>query len=437
MQLPENALFCIDRLEGAGFAAYAVGGCVRDWLCGRQPHDFDLCSAATPAQTAALFSDHGLVRSGEKHGTIGVIFGKEVVEITTFRTEGDYQDKRHPDWVEFVTDIRADLSRRDFTVNAMAYSPTRGLCDPFGGRQDLEKCILRAVGDPETRFREDALRILRGLRFSVRYGLTPEENTLQAMKKTAPLMDTLAAERIFDELCKLLPLVRAEDILRFAPILVQAIPELEPCLDFAQHNPHHIHDVFTHTAHVVAGVPPELSLRWAALLHDAGKPQTFSLDEKGIGHFYGHAACSAQIADQVLFRLKAPTALRQQVVLLISQHMTPLEPDRKLLRKRLSRLGAETVYQLLALQRADFGSKSREEAAPFAEINSILQQIQAENACLRVKDLAVNGHDLIALGLTGPAIGEALDHLLQLVLEETLPNERDVLLQAITKEKQV
>ncbi len=434
MHLPENVLFCIERLEKAGFAAYAVGGCVRDWLWGQAPHDFDLCTAAKPAQTAALFADFGLVHSGEKHGTIGVIFGKEVVEITTFRTEGDYADNRHPDWVEFVSDIRADLSRRDFTVNAMAYSPTRGLCDPFGGQQDLEKRILRAVGDPEKRFREDALRILRGVRFSVRYGLTPEEDTLQAMEKTAPLMDTLAAERVFDELCKLLPLVSAEDLQRFAPILVQTIPELKPCLGFHQRNPHHAYDVYTHTAHVVQAVPPELALRWAALLHDIGKPCCFSLDDKGIGHFYGHAAQSAHLAEQILLRLRCRTTLRKSVVTLIEQHMTPLEPDRKLLRRRVSRLSMDMTRQLLQLQQADMGGKGKEKSKDFERIAAILQELEAEKACLGIKDLAVNGHDLMALGLTGPQIGKTLEKLLQLVLDERLPNEKEALLQACVKE---
>ncbi len=434
MQLPQNAVFCIDRLENAGFATYAVGGCVRDWLCGRTPHDFDLCTAAAPAQTAEVFSDHALVRSGEKHGTVGVIIGHEVIEITTFRTEGGYADSRHPDWVAFVSDIREDLSRRDFTVNAMAWSPTRGLQDPFGGRQDLQRGILRAVGDPEKRFQEDALRILRGLRFAVRYGLTPEARTEAAMHRCAPLMDKLAAERIFDELCKLLPLVNAGDILRFAPILIQALPELSACVGFLQHNPHHVYDVFTHTAHVVAATPPDLALRWAALLHDAGKPDSFCLDEKGIGHFYGHAERSAEIADRLLLRLKSPTALRQQVVTLIAQHMSPLEPDRKLLRRRLSRLGTDTVCRLLALQRADFGSKGAEESAKFDQIHALLQEIEAENACLTLRDLAVSGHDLMALGLQGPAIGKALDRLLQLVLDEAIPNEKEALLSAVKEE---
>ena len=219
MNLPSYVTACLDALENAGFAAYAVGGCVRDACLGLTPHDFDLCTAALPGETEAVFREYPLVLAGKKHGTVGVITEHGVVEITTFRTEGDYADNRHPDWVEFVADIEKDLARRDFTVNAMAYSPRRGFADPFGGREDLKNKVLRAVGDPVTRFREDSLRILRGIRFAVRYGLTVEGETEKAMLSQAQLMDNLARERVFEELCKLLPLVEARDLLRFGPIL--------------------------------------------------------------------------------------------------------------------------------------------------------------------------------------------------------------------------
>ncbi len=434
MELPASARICIRRLEEAGYAAYAVGGCVRDWLWGRTPHDFDLCTAATPAQTAQVFADFPLVRAGEKHGTVGVIMDGQVIEITTFRTEGGYGDSRHPDWVRFVPSLEEDLARRDFTVNAMAWSPTRGLQDPFGGWQDLTDRVLRAVGDPDLRFSEDALRILRGVRFSVRYGLVPEEKTLRAMEALAPTMERLAKERIFDELCKLLPTVRARDLIRFGPILTQVLPELGPCMGFQQHNPHHIFDVYTHTAQVVEHTPPTLPLRWASLLHDIGKPATFTLDGSGIGHFYGHAQESARLADAILLRLKSPTALRRQVVTLIAQHMTPLAPDKRLLQKRMSRLGTETVRQLLQLQKADFGGKPGEEQDRFSEIEALITQLEAENACLQVTDLAIGGRELLALGLEGPAIGQALQGLLAKVLEGSLPNSREALLCAIRKE---
>ena len=429
MLIPGDVRACLERLENAGFETYCVGGCVRDWLLGRQPHDFDLCSAARPEQLEALFCDSDLVLAGEKHGTVGVVTPAGVVEITTFRAEGTYADNRHPDRVEFVTDIRRDLSRRDFTVNAMAWSPCRGLADPFGGAEDLKAGILRTVGDPAQRFREDALRILRGVRFSVTYDLTPERRTLEAMLALAPLLDHLARERVFSEFCGFLPKITSEELKRYAPIITQVIPELRETVDFDQHSPHHRFDLYTHITHVVEGVPGDVSLRWAALLHDVGKIPTFTRDKNGRGHFYGHAGVGADMAEEILRRLKAPNALREQAVLLIRQHMTRLTPDKRLLRRYISRWSYETVEKLLYLQQADMGSKGvPEETASFAAVWQALKEIQTENSCLSLKDLAVRGGDLIALGYRGQAIGDCLRDILEAVLDEKVPNEREALL---------
>jgi tRNA nucleotidyltransferase (CCA-adding enzyme) len=434
MWLPLDVSQCIEALEGASFPTYAVGGCVRDSLLGLAPHDFDLCTAALPEEIQAVFHDHRLVLAGVKHGTVGVVCPNGVVEITTFRTEGGYDDCRHPGWVKFVPAIEEDLARRDFTINAMAWSPTRGFADPFGGQADLKNHILRAVGDPVCRFQEDALRILRGARFAAKYRLTIDGKTEQAMFSQAYLMENLAPERVFDELCKLLPHSGAEDLLYFAPIITQIIPELAPAVGFDQRTRHHVYDLYTHIAHVTAAVPGDLTLRWAALLHDVGKLSTFSLDESGQGHFYGHAKVSAQIANEILLRLKAPTALREQVVLLIEQHMVKPEADRKFLRRRLSRLGSETLHQLLTLQRADMGGKGTgiaENNDEWPQIDAVLSEIEAENACLTMKDLAVNGRDLMALGFApGKALGDCLKALLEQVVDERLPNEKDALLAA-------
>ena len=425
MLIPEYVLTCLNALEAAGFPCYAVGGCVRDALLGKKPHDYDLCTAATPAQMKQVFHDRSLVLAGEKHGTIGVIAPEGVVEITAFRTEGDYLDNRHPDKVTFVTDIREDLARRDFTVNAMAYSPTRGFVDPFGGQDDLKNKVLRAVGDPAARFREDSLRILRGVRFAVRFHLTPDPTTEKAMAELSSLMENLARERVFEELCQLLPLVNARDLLRYVPILTQAIPELAPTVGFQQHSSHHAYDVFTHIAYVTEAVARDLPLRWAALLHDLGKPAAFALDEQG------HGQLGAELADDILLRLKAPTALRERVVFLIKHHMDMITADRKLLRRLLSRYGEESLRQLIDLQEADFTSKGvTGDAFDFGEIQDMITDIVAEESCLSIKDLAVNGHDLMALGITGQAIGHTLNALLDAVLEERLPNEKDALLQA-------
>ena len=433
MSLPTSVLALIDRLETAGFPTYAVGGCVRDMILGLTPQDYDLCTAALPEQTEAVFSDYSLVLAGKKHGTVGVITEDGVVEITTFRLEGGYEDSRHPQWVNFVTDIEADLSRRDFTVGAMAYSPTRGFADPFGGRSDLDHRILRAVGDPAARFEEDTLRILRGIRFAARFRLTVEKATHEAMIALAPRLNNIARERVFEELCRFLLWAKTEDLLTFAPILAAAIPELAPMIGFDQHSPHHAYDIFTHTAHVTAAVPADLPLRWAALLHDVGKPATFTTDETGRGHFYTHAKIGAELADRILHGLKAPTRLREEAVFLIANHMTKLEPEKKLLRRRLSRFGTDTTRKLLLLQEADMGSKGTgkpKEMAQFSEIRALLGEIEAENACLTLKDLAVNGNDLTELGLEGKQIGQTLHFLLEQVLDEALPNDRGALLAA-------
>ena len=435
MNLPDAIQGCLNALETAGFAAFLVGGCVRDACLGLEPHDYDICTAALPEETEAVFSDHRLVLAGKKHGTVGVVTEGDVVEITTFRTEGDYRDNRHPEWVEFVPEIEKDLARRDFTVNAMAWSPTRGFADPFGGRKDLENRILRAVGHPETRFQEDSLRILRGVRFAVRFGMTVDAETEAAMRSQAHLMDNLARERVFEELCKLIPLTSARDLCRFAPVLCRVIPELAPLVGYDQKNHHHAYDLFTHTALVVEHCPQNLALRWAALLHDIGKPFCMTFGEDGQAHYHGHAAVSAEMADGILRRLKAPTALREQVVLLIGKHMTLPLPEKKYLRRHLGKLGRENMDALLMLQEADTlatGTVHDNELSLFSDVRSILEEIQAENACLSLKDLTLNGHDLMALGYSGKAIGQTLNRLLNLVLEEQCENTREALLSILT-----
>ena len=428
MVLPENILYCLNTLERSGCEAWVVGGCVRDALLGRTPKDYDVCTRALPEQTRAVFAGHQLILAGEKHGTVGVVVEGQTVEITTYRTEGTYADSRHPDWVSFVGTIDQDLARRDFTVNAMAWSPNRGLRDPFGGRADLETKTLRAVGEPEQRFREDALRILRGIRFCAAYGLEPEEKTLGAMMSQRSLMDRLARERVYDELCGFLPCAGLEDLQRFAPILAQAIPELAPMIGFDQHSPHHAYDLYTHVAHVTAGVSRDLTVRWAALLHDIGKIPTFTRDETGRGHFYGHAPTGAKMAREVLLRLKAPGAMVQTVPTLIANHMLRLDPDRKQLRRQIRRLGFDAVEKLLDLQEADMTSKGTGEEEGrnfFPQIRALLMQIRAEEDVLAVKDLAVNGNDLLALGLRGKQIGQALDIVLGAVIDERLENEKE------------
>ncbi|MBO7251481.1 MAG: HD domain-containing protein [Oscillospiraceae bacterium] len=437
MTLPEHILVCISRLEAAGFEAYAVGGCVRDDRLGRTPHDFDLCTSALPEQTEAVFAGYPLLLEGKKHGTVCVVLQEDVVEITTFRQEGAYSDNRHPDWVRFVREVEADLARRDFTVNAMAWSPLRGYADPFGGRQDLQNNLLRTVGDPMVRFREDPLRILRGIRFASRYAMQVEPDTMHAMQVLAPLIGTLAKERIYDEMCRILPLLRVEDVIRFAPVFGEVIPEMKPMIGFDQKSPHHAYDLYTHTAYVVAAVPEDLTLRWAAFLHDVGKIPSFTQDETGRGHYYGHAGTGAQLSAQILSRMKAPAQLSKQVSFLIENHMARLVPDKKILRRKLSCFGWDMVQNILLLQEADMNSKGVPEELPqqrFVQIRKLLEEIRRDADCLSLRELAVNGRDLMALGICGKEVGSKLQELLEQVMDDPAVNNRKALLSYLQKQ---
>ena len=434
ISIPQPVLALMDRLESAGHQVWVVGGCVRDSLLGLTPHDWDMCTDARPEETQAVFRAYPLVLAGVKHGTVAVVTEAGPVEITTFRTEGGYDDARHPGWVRFERDIGADLSRRDFTVNAMAYNPRAGLCDPWGGQHDLQNRILRAVGEAEKRFTEDGLRILRGVRFAARFRLQPEKKTLDAMIHLAHTLSGQARERVFAELCGFLPVAEVQDMLTFSPILVAAIPELGKLIHFNQHNPHHIYDVYTHSAHVLANTPPDLPLRWAALLHDVGKPDTFSMDEKGIGHFYGHARRSAELADGILRGLKAPNALRERVTTLIAHHSASRDCSRqendKSLRRLLRKLGEETMHQLLLLDRADeTGKGTPPDTAAGHRVEQMLQRILEEQPCLSVNRLAVNGRELMTLGIPqGRELGRILNRLLDEVTDGELENEKEALL---------
>ena len=430
MELPTPVAQVLETLEAAGFASYAVGGCVRDACLGLTPQDYDLCTQALPEQIESLFSDRDLDLTGVDHGTVRIPTAFGPVETTTLRQEGSYEDSRHPGWVRFVKDIRLDLERRDFTVNAMAYSPSRGLQDPFGGQQDLQNGILRTVGDPELRFREDALRILRALRFAVRFHLQVEEKTLEAMNANRGLLDRLSGERIFEEVSKVLPLMDHRELQTFAPILSQVIPELGPMVGFDQHSPHHRYDLYTHTALVTEQVPPDLVLRWAALLHDIGKVPTFTRDETGRGHFYGHAPAGAEMARKILVRLKAPRDLREPVVKLIGEHMERMPQEPGKLKRRIRSLGWELSEKLFYLQRADLMSKgtdTAEDRAYFPALRQIMDSLKG--CCLEPGELKITGEQLMALGFRGREIGDGLEALLELVMDDEIPNEEKALLE--------
>ncbi len=431
--LPTYVREALERLSASGFEAWLVGGCVRDRLMGVTPHDYDITSAATPAEVKAVFSGERIIDTGLRHGTVTVLLSGRPVEITTFRTEDTYSDHRHPDSVAFTRTLREDLARRDFTVNAIAMNAEGKLCDPFGGEADLRSRLLRAVGDPSARFREDALRILRCARFSSVLGFAVEPDTAAAMVSCRTLLRYVSAERIYSELTKLLCGRNVRRVLmEHADVLYAVLPELAPMEGFDQRNFHHVYDVWAHTARVVEAVPPEPRLRWAALFHDAGKPACFTLDEQGVGHFRGHAEMSRALADAALRRLKTDNATREAADLLIRFHDWPLEPSAPMVRRALRRLGSEGFRDLIALKRADNLAQApefRNRQRTYDELEALAAQILAEQQAFSLKDLAVNGDDLRALGMTpGPEMGRILNELLEAVISERLPNEQSTLL---------
>ena len=434
MRLPEPIAYILSRLNAAGFAAYAVGGCVRDTLAGREPHDWDICSAARPEQVHGVFAGLDVRDTGLKHGTVTLFLDREPFEITTFRVDGRYSDGRRPDSVAFTDDVTLDLARRDFTVNAMAYSPAAGLVDPFGGREDLKNGVLRCVGRPEDRFSEDALRILRALRFAARFGYAAEPGTDAALRALAPTLSRIAPERVRVELDGVLLGAHAETVLRDYPdVLGVPIPEILPCVGFAQRSPWHVYDVWEHTLRAVAAAPAESVLRWVMLLHDLGKPASFSLGEDGVGHFYGHARLSAQYADAVMERLRFSNADRAAVSELVRRHDGFIAPEKKSVRRLLGKLGREQFDRLLAVKRADNLAQAPALAAPrlaaLERLRALADEVEREGECTGLAALAVSGRDLLAQGYApGPALGRELQRLLELVLDDPAKNDRDVLL---------
>lgn len=430
--LPPQAEKALALLHAAGFEAWIVGGCVRDFLLGLVPKDYDITTSALPEETKRVFAGYPTIETGARHGTIAVVLEGETLEITTYRVDGAYSDARHPDGVSFTRSLREDAARRDFTMNAMAYAPGLGIRDFFGGAEDARQGIIRAVGDPETRFREDALRILRAVRFASVLDFSLEKATEDAARRCAPALGSVSAERLYAELGKLLCGKAAGRVLRQYPeVLSVVIPELGPMVGFQQRNEHHCYDVYTHTAVAVDHVPPVLPLRLAMLLHDVGKPDTFFLGEDGQGHFYGHARRSVALAETILTRLRAPRRLREQVTTLVRYHDAVLEEDPRRVRRWLNKLGPEAFFDLLEIQRGDTAALAPAYCTRKDRLNSlekVAKELLAEEACLTIKGLSVNGNDLLALGYRGPAIGAALRALLDRVLEGELPNEKQALL---------
>ena len=438
--IPSGGSHILQTLTGAGYEAYLVGGCVRDLLRGAPPHDWDICTSARPEETAACFAGCRILETGLKHGTVTVLMDGTPYEITTYRADGPYSDGRRPDHVGFVNHLEQDLARRDFTMNAAALGLDGALRDPFGGADDIKAGQIRCVGDPARRFQEDGLRVMRALRFAAVLGFGIEDRTAQAIHKHRAMLDRVAAERIRTELCALLTGQNAGAVLRQYPdVIWQFWPELKPLAGLAQNNPRHCWDGWEHTLHALEAAPNHTALRLTMLLHDIGKPHCKTTDDKGIDHFCGHPAISAELTERLLRRLKFDNATLKQVVTLVEHHDAPLPGNSKGIRRRLSRLGAETFFHLLEVRRADtLGQTPENTADTLAELDRIrneAEQIVAEGQCLALKDLAVNGRDVIAAGAApGPAVGRVLDRLLERVLDGELPNRREVLLDQLEQE---
>lgn len=432
IMLPQSAAQVIEILEKNGFEAWAVGGCVRDSLLGQTPKDWDIATNALPEQTSVLFRGCTVAQTGEKHGTVTVVLQGQPVEVTTYRIDGVYEDNRHPRQVVFTDDIHRDLKRRDFTINAMAYHPRRGLIDDFGGRTDLARSCIRCVGSPEERFREDALRIMRALRFSAVLGFEIDADTAAALRKGAGMLHSIAAERIRDELVRLLCGKNAGQVLtEYRDVFAVVMPQLAPMFDFDQKNPHHYLDVWAHTVQALSSSVPVPAVRLALLFHDSGKPANFTTDEKGIGHFYGHPAKSEEIAREVMHQLRFDHATADRVRLLVRWHDADILPEGRSVKRWLNRLGEEGLRQLLQVKAADRGATNYkfENLSVLKLVEQKLDTVLQEGQCFSREKLAVNGKDLLALGFPqGRQLGEALDTLLGLVIDEQLPNQRTVLL---------
>lgn len=434
--MPEKVIYILSRLENAGFDAYCVGGAVRDALLKRPPGDWDVTTNAPPNTVLSLFAPDALP-TGLKHGTVTVGGGKGV-EVTTFRRDGAYLDHRRPDHVEFTNSLREDLARRDFTVNAIAVDLRGNLTDPFGGQIDLERKILRAVGDAGKRFEEDALRILRGLRFASKLGFSIESKTADGIRNCAPLLKNIAPERILTELTGILCGGSAADVLLDYPdVLGVFMPEILPCVGFDQHSVYHCYDVWEHTVRAVAAAEPLPVLRYAMLLHDLGKPASFSMDGEGRGHFYGHWRKSVELAGAILDRLRIDNHSKKIILTLVERHDCPLILSEKSVRKHLGKYGEETVRLLLAVKRADNLAQAEayhDRLTLIRQWEDLLDMVLASGECFSLRQLDVKGGDLTALGLRGPEVGKTLRELLDLVVDDKLPNVRDDLLDYV-KEK--
>ena len=433
MQYSFDAPFeLLDRIQVEGFEAYFVGGAVRDFIMDKAFQDIDITTSAHPEEIKRIFSDCNVIDTGIKHGTVTVMYKNRPIEITTFRTELGYEDNRHPDKVVFCKNLSEDLKRRDFTVNSLCIDNKGEIIDIFGGIEDIKSKTLKAIGNAEERFKEDALRILRALRFASVLGFDIDKNTARAIHKCKDLILNVANERIASELRKMITGKNIRNVLlEFSDVFSVVIPELSACVGFEQHNFHHKYDVYTHIATVVEASPEKDYIRLAALFHDIGKPLCFSLDENGIGHFYSHAVKSSEIAVNTLKRLRFDNETVNKVQLLVKQHDAYIDEDSKTLKRKLNRFGEQALRDLISVQRADtlgLANEYHKRLIHFSELEKVLDSIVENNNCFTVKNLDINGNDIIAMGLKGKEIGDALNILLEAVIDEKVENCKESLI---------
>lgn len=438
IQMPEDVKNIIETLEDSGYEAYAVGGCVRDAILGRTPHDWDITTSANPAEVKACF--RRTVDTGIQHGTVTVLMDDEGYEVTTYRIDGIYEDARHPKEVSFTSDLLEDLKRRDFTINAMAYNDSKGLVDAFDGIGDLKKGIIRCVGDPNERFSEDALRMMRAVRFAAQLGFEIDQNTLRAVSSLAPNLQKVSAERVMAELTKLIMSDHPEMIRTVyeSGLTKQFLPEFDICMETTQNTPHHCYDVGEHIIHTMMECRNDRILRFTMLLHDIAKPQTKTVDEEGITHNKGHAELGSQMARTILRRLKADNELTDSVTKLVKYHDWRFGNDKSGVRRAINTLGYDLFPLMLEVQAADVAGQSdymrEQKIARIADAERYYNEILADNEATSLKDLSVSGKDLVMLGISeGPVIGEILNKMLNHVLDVPEDNEKEKLIKMFIK----
>lgn len=434
--IPSYIKLALDRLNAAGHEAYIVGGCVRDSLMGKKPYDWDITTSATPKEIQEVFNGYSQIDTGLKHGTVMVVIDKHLVEITTYRIDQGYSDGRRPDRVVFTKDIIEDLARRDFTINACAMKDGE-VIDPFGGQDDIKKRLIRCVGNPIERFTEDALRILRGIRFASVLGFRVEENTKKAMIECKHLLRNISQERITDEFCKTLLGIQVYDtLMEFKDIIAFIVPEVEAIIGFEQNNKYHIYDVYKHTLKAVEAIDNDIILRTAMFFHDIAKPASLSLDKNVVAHFYGHGEMSAHKARKVLRRMRFSNRDIHDIAELIKYHSMEIGLTSKSVKRLVAKLGETQLKRLLKVKRADALAKNpsflKEKLDALETIEKILEDIIEQGACTTLRDLAINGNDLIELGIPrGKQIGIILNELLDMVIKEELENDRETLIQKV------